>query len=333
MPKPRKSLISLDATSYYHCVSRCVRRAFLCGEDSVTGQSFEHRREWVRNRLFELVNTFAMEVCGYAVMSNHYHLVLYVDQDQDQDQDQDRTRTGPGQDQDQDQAKEWSAREVIERWHHEFAGHYLSHCYLRGDQMTEAERQAVDALVAEWRSRLMDINWFMRRMNESIAREANAEDGCTGRFWEGRFKSQALLDETALMACLAYVDLNPIRAAMAKTPEGSDYTSIQERSQKAQIAHSPNHPQQQPKRLLPFAGNPREEMAKGLPFRLTDYLELVDWTGRAILETKRGSIPAQLPPILDRLQIDPKHWLYVTQNFESKFKGLVGKAFKLKQAC
>uniref|UniRef100_UPI003D0C1DF3 transposase n=1 Tax=Sedimenticola sp. TaxID=1940285 RepID=UPI003D0C1DF3 len=190
-----------------------------------------------------------------------------------------------------------------------------------------------ETLTEEWRKRLADISWFMRVLNESIARKANQEDGCTGRFWEGRFKSQALLDDKALAACMAYVDLNPIRAGIAKTPETSDYTSIQDRVHKAQQAHSANHPQQQPKHLMPFTGNPRQEMPMGLPFRLTDYLELVDWTGRAMLDSKKGAIPAEIPPILSRMQIDPKHWLYMTRQFESRFKTWVGCAQKLKQVC
>ncbi|WP_323053887.1 hypothetical protein [Microbulbifer thermotolerans] len=172
----------------------------------------------------------------------------------------------------------------------------------------------------------MDISWFMRMLNESIARQASQEDGCTNRFWEGRFKSQALLDKRALAACMAYVDLNPIRAKMADTPETSDHTSIQRRISAAQD-------RKQPQQLFPFAGNPQEPMPIGLPFQLQDYLELVDWSGRCLREDKRGAIDEQLPPILERLQIDPRYWLYLNRNFESRFKSLVGAAHSVRNAC
>ena len=307
MPTPRKRLVSLEATPYYHCVSRCVRRAFLCGKDLQSGHSFEHRRGWIETRLFELVEVFAIDLCGYAIMSNHYHVVLHVDREK---------------------AENWTEREVIERWHRCFSGHPLTQRLLQGEPLLKIERKLVNELVKLWRTRLMDISWFMRCLNESIARQANEEDNCSGRFWEGRFKSQALLDEKALAACLAYVDLNPIRAKLAKTPEGSDYTSIKIRIQQAMRAQA-----KQPKQLLPFIGNPKENSPKGLPFRLQDYLELVDWTGRAIRDDKRGAIPEHLPPILARLQIDPRYWLYMSKHFESRFKGLVGTAYALQEAC
>ncbi|MEH6346711.1 MAG: hypothetical protein V7785_16580 [Bermanella sp.] len=171
----------------------------------------------------------------------------------------------------------------------------------------------------------MDISWFIGRLNESISRQANYEDRCTVRFWEGRFKSQALLDEKALAACLAYVDLNPVRAKMAKTPGKSDHTSIKQRAENAKIAHVPNHPNQQTKKLMPFAGHPRNNMPQGLPFKLTDYLELVELTGRVIREDKRGYIDRHQPAILKRLGIDGKSWIKMTTTFESSFKDLVGK--------
>lgn len=308
MPKPRKALVSLEATPFYHCHSRCVRRAFLCGVDTHTGQSFEHRRAWIEERLHLLSQVFAMDLCAYAVMANHYHVVLHVDKER---------------------AESWDEREVIERWHRLFAGQPLTQRLLAGDDLQSAEQRRVDESVALWRRRLMDISWFMRSLNESIAREANREDDCKGRFWEGRFKSQALLDEKALAACMAYVDLNPVRAGVAETPEESEHTSIRRRIAAAQG----DSRWQQPSHLMPFVGDPRAEMPKGLPLRFSDYLELVEWTGRALRHDKRGFIPPGLPPILDRLQIEPRYWLYMSRNFESRFKGLVGTVISLKSAC
>ena len=202
-----------------------------------------------------------------------------------------------------------------------------------GDTLSEYESAQLDIYVEEWRQRLMSISWFMRILNEVIAREANAEDQCSGRFWEGRFKSQALLDETALAACLAYVDLNPIRASMATTPEKSEHTSIKKRIEQAQQTAQPNHPNQQQKQLLPFVGNPRQDIPKGIQMRLTDYLELVDWTGRIIREDKRGAIPKNSETILQRLGIDDQQWVTMTTQFERCFKTFAGNEQHLRQAC
>jgi hypothetical protein len=124
-----------------------------------------------------LAEAFALDLCAFAVMSNHYHVVLHVDREA---------------------AASWDDAEVIRRWHQLFAGHPFTHRFLREEPLGDAERQLVADLVTEWRSRLADISWYMRCLNEAIARQANSEDGCTGRFWEGRFKSQALLDESQL---------------------------------------------------------------------------------------------------------------------------------------
>ncbi|MCG7980700.1 MAG: transposase [gamma proteobacterium symbiont of Clathrolucina costata] len=312
MPKPRKALVLLEETPYYHCVSRCVRRAFLCGVDAHTGKSYEHRRQWIIDRMKLLADIFAIDICSYAVLSNHYHVILHVD-------------SGC--------AAKWSDQEVIERWERLFSLPVLIQRYLGKEPITQAERDTVSELIIKWRIRLHDISWFMRCVNEPIARQANKEDGCTGRYWEGRYKSQALLDEKALAACMAYVDLNPVRAGMAETPEQSEYTSFKERSHFFKKNSGRAKESNTPSGLLPFAGYLRKNMPKGLPFRLKDYLELVDWTGRAILENKRGYIPDHQPPVLERLQVDPKHWLYMTQHFESRFKGLVGASHTLRAVC
>ncbi|MEX2397719.1 MAG: hypothetical protein WD491_11860 [Balneolales bacterium] len=221
---------------------------------------------------------------------------------------------------------------MIQRWHALYTGNFLSHEYLAGKVLYEEQLRVISQLVTEWRERLMSISWFMRALNEDIARQANAEDVCTGRFWEGRFKSQALLDEKALAACLAYVDLNPIRAQMAETPETSDFTSISERILSAKEDQVSSEPKQ-PNSLFPSAGYPRRDMPAGLPFRLQDYLELVDWTGRHIRNDKRGNINNNTPPILERLGINAEHWVYSTQHFESQFKGLVGTVQSIRAHC
>lgn len=174
----------------------------------------------------------------------------------------------------------------------------------------------------------------MRVINKKIARRANAEDGCKGRFWEGRFKSQALLDEKALLSCMAYVDLNPIRASISATPEESDHTSIKKRIEALRsTSDTRNAAGHQPFGLKPCAGNPREPMPAGLVYRLEGYLELVEWTGRQIREDERGRIEDEVPPILNRLGIEPAHWLYLTQHYESSFRSLVGSMCKLRAAC
>jgi putative transposase len=208
MPQPRYRQVSVDDTPYYHCISRCVRRAFLCGEDPLSGFNFEHRRQWIVDRIKLLCSVFAVDLCAYAIMSNHYHIVVRIDAEQ---------------------LATWSDEEVAHRWMQIFSGPLLMRQYLTNANLTQTELKCIANLFTTWRERLGNLSWFMRCINEPIARMANAEDHCTGRFWEGRFKSQALLDERALLACMAYVDLNPIRAALAKTPEQSDYTSIQER--------------------------------------------------------------------------------------------------------
>jgi len=313
MPKPRKTLIAVESTPYYHCVARCVRRAFLCGVDSHSGQSYEHRRAWLEDRLLELPKVFAIDIAAYAIMSNHYHVILHINTDR---------------------AKAWSDYEIVERWHQLFNGTVLSQKYLKNEgHLSKVEMMMFQLTIDEWRLRLQDISWFMRILNEGIAREANAEDGCTGRFWEGRFKSQALLDEAALMACMAYVDLNPVRAGMAKTPETSDHTSVKKRCDKANKSNKPNHINQQEKLLYPFVGNPREGQPEGIQMKLSDYLELVDSTGRVLRDDKRGAISAGSEKILTRLDIDEDQWLEMTANFEECFSAFVGGESSLRIAC
>ena len=247
----------------------------------------------MEDRLLFLGSVFAIDICAYAVMSNHTNVVLRVNKQK---------------------ALDLSAKEIVERWQKLFKGTLLVQKFSRAwneDEYSPAEKLTLQQTIQVYRQRLFDISWFMRLLNEHIAREANKEDNCTGRFWEGRFKSQALLDEAALAACMAYVDLNPIRAKMAKTPETSAHTSIKKRLNAAKSAR-------QPRKLLPFVGNPRKDMLDGLPFKLKDYLELVELTGKCARQDKRGYISSS-HPILHRINIDESIWTAIANNFEQTF--------------
>lgn len=303
MPKPRSQQISLLNTPYYHICSRTVRKAFLCGVDKETGTSFEHRRRWIEKRLFQLSQSFAIDICAHAIMHNHLHLVLHVDCEQ---------------------IKQWTTEDVLQRWHQLFKGTLLTRQYLNKQPLADYQLTMVEQTAKVYKERLMDISWFMRSLNEPIARQANQEDKCTGHFWEGRFKSQALLDEGALLSCMAYVDLNPVRAAISPTPEQSSFTSIQLRI-KAAING------EQPTELLPFTGNEHQHKTQGISFSLKDYLTLVDETGKIIRSDKHGAINPKASNILARLHISDESWLKLTTKFECIFTGAVGTAEHLSE--
>lgn len=314
MPKPRQQQISLEATPYYHCTSRCVRRAYLCGVDELTGRSYEHRRQWVEDRILLLAEAFTIDVCAYAVMSNHHHVVLHINSTENQ---------------------RLTDMEVCQRWHSLYKGTPLTLKYLLGEALDTIQWQAVKAKLAIWRVELANISRFMWALNEPIARKANSEDQCSGRFWESRFKSQALLDEKALLTCMAYVDLNPVRAKAAETPETSKHTSIKRRidSLKEERKVQTTQKKVEPLKLANFIGGSRKAMPQGLPFQLKDYLELVDVTGRAIREDKPGYINKNIPPILQRLNINATEWLTLATQFERNFRTFVGSIDQLKRAA
>ena len=304
MPRPRKSLICLQDTPYYHCISRCVRRAFLCGEDHYSKKSYEHRRQWVEARLIKLGSIFAINVCAYAVMSNHTHVVLHVDRDE---------------------ALSWTTHEVLKRWHTLHKGTNLTRQYMQAEQrslLSDSQIESVIATANIYRQRLHDISWFMRLLNEFIARLANKEDECTGRFWEGRFKSQSLLDEAALAACMAYVDLNPLRVGLSQTPEQSDFTSIKKRVAAAKIGKQPQY-------LQPFSvsGN----ALKGLPFLLDDYLELVDKLGKKIRSDQNGYISNIHSPILVRTGLQNIDWEGMCRGIETQFSSSISLSIAIRR--
>jgi REP element-mobilizing transposase RayT len=275
MGQPRCKQISLEATPYYHLVSRCVRRQFLCGQDALTGQDYSHRREWITSRLAYLVDVFAIDLCAYAVLSNHYHLVVRVNEAN---------------------ARSLTPREVIQRWLRVFRGPAWMHEFIDAGESATLH-PAMRFRVEAYRSRLMSIPWLMRCLNEPIARRANHEDGVTGHFWQGRYRSQALADEGALLAAMAYVDLNPLRAGIVDRPEaGRDCSATQRFRGVAAGADRCAEPS-----IVAFAGAEDETCGQRLPGERLEYLELLDWTGRQVAKPGGAVISAGIPPIAERL--------------------------------
>ncbi|WP_408640831.1 transposase [Salinimonas lutimaris] len=251
----------------------------------------------MEDRIARLASVFAVKVCAYAVMHNHTHLVLYVDNKH---------------------TEEWDLDEVIRRWHKLFKGTCLSRKYMQNSfavSNSPAEIKTLRETVNIWRNRLQDISWFMRSLNEYIARKANEEDGCTGRFWEGRFKMQALLDEAALLACMVYVDLNPMRAGLSVSPEASSYTSFKKRfcSKKTETPIL---------WLLTFCKSDNPGKRGVLPCSHSDYFALVQHTAKNI--NNRQSSTEGKNELHEALSINTSFWPEVTQNFEHCFHHAAG---------
>lgn len=293
MTRPRSELVPEGAAGAYHCVQRCVRRAFLCGVDAYTGRSFEHRKAWVETRIRLIGECFAVAIDAYAVMSNHLHVVLRID---------------PGV------AAGWSDDEIARRWVHLFPP--------RDDTEQAVEFKRLRLLadpdrIATIRGRLASLSWLMRCLVEPIARRANREDGCKGRFWEGRYKCQMLCDTRALLAAMAYVDLNPIRAGTTDRLASSAHTSVCER-----IARSRAQPASMAEPLRPIAGSLRS----GLAVSAADYLQILDWTGRALAPGKRGRISHEAPAILSVIDRDAERWALRVGGFGNGWVRVAGSA-------
>ncbi len=196
MARPRCEQIDLKNGGFVHLGTRCVRHTYLCGYDSATGKDCSHRRGWIERRMLFLASVFSVEIFGYSIMHNHYHLLANF--------------TPKG-------AQPWNSEEVVRRW-----------LMLYPKKTAEATEQFIDTTVSnpdrveELRERLCTPPYFMKELNQYIARLANHEDNAKGAFWGGRYFSKALKTEEDIVTCLGYVDLNPVRAGITSDPESPD---------------------------------------------------------------------------------------------------------------
>ena len=340
----RVEVFSADEVAVVHVMNRVVRRCFLLGDDPVTGKNYDHRKVWIEDLLKRFAAAFGIDLLSFAILSNHFHLIL---------------RSRP------DVVATWDDSEVARRW--------LMLCPVRktAEHLPEDPNEPeLDSIrndpqkLAAVRSRLSDIGWWMRLLCQQVATRANREDHEVGKFWQARFRAVRLLDEQALLACSAYVDLNPIRAALAETLETSDYTSVQRRIQAAQnqkrLAGSkpaasvkqseakqsgaPSQPApvtltasldgflspltlEEPSGALgavPSRSGLRCSDKGFLPISAGDYLILLDWTARQAVAGKRGANPKALQPIFERLSLDPTIWCALVGSFGRLFYNVAG---------
>jgi hypothetical protein len=341
----RVELFAPDEIAIVHVMNRTVRRCFLMGSDPLTGKNFDHRKAWMEHELQRLARSFGIDLLCYAILSNHFHLVL---------------RSRP------DVVAQWDDSEVARRW--------LMLCPRRCDadrlpeEPNEFELNSIrnnPVKLKEIRSRLSDVSWWMRLLSQKIAQRANHDEKELGKFWQARYRAVRLLDETAILACAAYVDLNPIRAAMAESIETSEYTSAQQRALELRESLQSELPTRDSKRAIANIDSSYDSTAtktnatskpiskslcpltldelrgelgdcchtsghrssdKGfLPISVGDYLSLLDWTARQIRSDKRGATPQNLKPIFDRLGINGEVWCELSRNFGRLFSTVAGK--------
>jgi putative transposase len=279
MARARKDTVWLDRPAWYHCTTRCVRRGYWQGRSRVTGDDFGHRKDWIEARLAQLAKAFAFDVAAYAVMDNHLHVVVRMDPP--------RTHT-------------WSDEEVVRRW---LSVHPLSRPEpeLRTPDPAKVAMYLSDRQkVAQCRENLGNLSKLIGGLKEWVARRANKEEGCTGCYWEDRFKSQRIADPAGLLMTMVYVDLNPVRAGVVDRPEAASHTSLPQRIERATVDSTG-----QPKTswLLPLEKIFPAWQPNMPQLTLRHYLQLVDAIGRK-RKQKRGAIPSHLRPILRRLGID-----------------------------
>ena len=341
----RVEVFAADEIAVVHVMNRTVRRCFLLGYDSVTGRNYDHRKVWIDEQLIHQAQHFGIDLLCQAIMENHLHLML---------------RSRP------DVVREWSSEEVARRW--------LMLCPERRDENrrplepTDFEIHRIvsnEEKVAILRSRLSDISWWMRLLCQNVAQRANKEDCESGKFWQARFRAVRLLDETAILSCAAYIDLNPIRASIARTIATSDYTTAQKRAfdlalqsqdgAQSYSAQSPGLPVASPaairsddrvaagprssQHLAPVDLNERSGRPgphansegvrcsnKGfLPMSTAQYLSLLEWTARQQRAQKAGKAPKRFRRLFKRLEISASAWNELVRNFGRLFCIVAGK--------
>jgi hypothetical protein len=294
----RNQQVDLALTKYYLCVSRCVRRANLCGEDRYSGRNYNHRKDWIHSRIKLLSTAFAVDICSFAILDFEFQAVARVSSEV---------------------AAAWSDAEVVERYTRVFPS--------TREQLDRPGDRSTRELIATWRTRLSSLSWFFRALKEKVARLANREDQVSGRFWAGRFRTQPLVDTEGVLAGMVHVDLEPIREGVAGSTGSSAHTSAQERfGNSRQVAH---HSRQVHRPwgawLAPFSdcGSARDSReCEALPIGERDYLQILAWTARSIRLGSPQSSETAAPEVLRRHKMSQRGWLCLQRSNLSRWTAL-----------
>jgi len=325
----RRKLLGEDGArrGTFHCTTRCVRRAYLCGQDPLTGQDYSYRRVWILLREEQLAGLFTIDIEFHSEMSNHLHMVL---------------RPYP-------RAAKWlGAEEVARRW---LTITKLAKCM--SDELPVPDEKKVQELakdkkrIKKLRKQLSSISWFMAILSENVARRANAEDGVKGRFWETRFKCRECADVSAILLCGIYVDLNPIKAGEVDNPRAAYFTSAYQRIEAqtqrrnarhradgwlAELTLQPESQATETRACTSRTGRRASDMGI-LPISFDSYLRLLEWTARLIRSGERSTIPKDLAEILDRMNIEEAAWLDTVQWYDDLFGHVVGSCASMGEAA
>lgn len=331
MTSARKDIMHPDKIETFHVYNRCVRGGFLLGNDDVTGKDYSHRKNWIPERLRFFAGIFCIDIVVYAIMENHFHLIL-----------QNRP----------DLALRLTPNELATRW----LKLHPTKPMKKEARFAPTADEIKDVLIRFKKEtlskRFADISWFMRELDQYVAVKANKDDKCRGSFFESRFKSQLLADDKAKLTCAIYCDLNEIRSKLANSVENSFFTSAHLRSQ-AEIAkrnlksfekinlkkpltyHQDKNIKEQTAQaqlgdwLAPFKNQENTSHKPALNITLEKYLELLDYTGREYHKKKPGIIPGTIAPILDAMDLDHKHWMQNIQNYGKWYYRVLGPLAKL----
>ena len=302
MTYPRSRTISKTEDGHYHIISKTVRGAFLLTSD----KDDDYRKMWIIEKMIFLSNIFYIGTESYAIMDNHMHIVVET-----------QYRI----------ADKADPEDIAFRWLYLHPKRKIK----EGESPAPTKKEIKEFIsnkkqVAIYREKLRDPSCYMQELNQTIARRANKEDNTSGRFWQGRFKCINLAEAGALLKCIMYVELNPVRAAIVKSPELSKFTSCYKRV-KAELAREklkkkPKNKELQEEAKLdswlsPIFNTRKKTGVLNMTFK--EYLELLDWTGREIREDKRGAIPDHLEPILERLKLKSDNWIDSFKSFRRDF--------------